>query len=127
MRTSARRPAKSYRDLVVWQKARRTVSLLYGITAKFPSEEKFNLTGQIRRSVVSIPSNVAEGFGRRTQADFLRFLFIARGSLFEVETELTLALDQGFLSEEDYQRAAASIDEVERLLEALIDKVEARA
>ena len=121
-----RGPAKTYRDLVVWQKARRTVSLLYRTTATFPREERYNLTSQIRRSAVSIPSNVAEGFGRRTQREFLRFLLISRGSLFEVETQLTLAMDQGFINDKDYERATASVEEVERLLESLIDKVESK-
>ena len=121
-----RAPAKSFRDLIVWQKGRRAAALLYSITRLFPKEEMYGLTSQIRRGAVSIPSNIAEGFGRRGQPEFLRFLLITRGSIFELETQLQIALDVGLLGERDYERAASAVDEIERLLESLIEKVESR-
>ena len=94
-----RAPAKTYRALVVWQKARRTVSLIYRITARFPSEEKYSLTSQIRRSAVSIPSNIAEGFERGGDVEFRRFLAIAKGSAGEVKAQLYVALDAGLIDQ----------------------------
>ena len=83
---------KSYRDLKVWQKAMKAVSMVYLITKEFPNEELYGLTQQVRRSAVSIPSNIAEGYGRYSTKDYRRFLLIARGSLFELQTQLELAV-----------------------------------
>jgi four helix bundle protein len=79
---------KSYRDLIVWQKAMSLVVDVYKITEYFPDAEKFGLTSQIKRCSVSIPSNIAEGYGRNYTKDYIRFLQIARGSLFECQTQL---------------------------------------
>src|SRR5215813_936141 len=84
---------RSYRDLVVWQKSMRLVTDIYRTTTAFPKEEIYGLTSQIRRAAVSIPSNVAEGQGRRTASDFHNFLDHARGSLMEVETQILIAQD----------------------------------
>ena len=84
---------KNYRDLKVWQKSYTFCLQIYQETRKLPNEEKFGLTSQIRRSAVSIPSNIAEGYGRKTTADYLRFLSIAYGSLCELETQIMLAGD----------------------------------
>lgn len=73
---------KSYRDLIVWQKSMNWVTLVYSLTTKFPENEKFGLSSQVKRSAVSIPSNIAEGYGRNYKKDYSRFLQIARGSLF---------------------------------------------
>ena len=88
---------KTYRDLEVWQKAMAFVEDVYKAVKTFPREEQYGLSDQIRRAAVSIPSNIAEGFGRDSNAEFLRFLAIARGSLYEVSTQLEIAHRLGFL------------------------------
>ena len=86
---------KSYRDLIAWQKARELVKEEYLLTANFPVGERFGLVSQMDRAVVSVPSNIAEGYGRATTQDYLHFLRIARGSACELETQLVLAEDLG--------------------------------
>ena len=88
---------KTYRDLEVWQKAMAFVEDVYKTVRTFPREEQYGLSDHIRRAAVSIPSNIAEGFGRDSNAEFLRFLAIARGSLYEVSTQLEIAHRLGFL------------------------------
>ena len=88
---------KTYRDLEVWQKSMTFVEEVYKTVKTFPREEQYGLSDQIRRAAVSIPSNIAEGFGRDSNAEFLRFLAIARGSLYEVSTHLEIAHRLGFL------------------------------
>ena len=90
----------NYRDLIVWQKAMDLVQAVYKITAGFPKEELYGLTSQLRRAAVSIPSNIAEGQGRRTTGDFQRFLAIANGSLREVETQILIAKRLNYLHNE---------------------------
>jgi four helix bundle protein len=81
----------SYRELVVWQRAVELSLSIYKLTASFPSDERFGLTDQIRRAAVSVASNIAEGYGRTTKGEYLQFLGHARGSIFEVQTQLTIA------------------------------------
>src|SRR5690606_41443973 len=88
-----------YRDLDVWKFSRKLVNSIYELTKSFPSEELYGLTNQIRRWAVSIPSNIAEGCGRRTSKDTIQFLYISRGSSDELETQLVLAFDQEFIIE----------------------------
>jgi four helix bundle protein len=88
---------RNYRDLVAWQKAMELAEAVYRATEGFPRSEQFGLTSQMRRAAVSIPSNVAEGFGRRSPAEFQRFLQIAKGSLFEFQTQAELARRLGWL------------------------------
>ena len=90
---------KTYKDLEVWQLAMSLAEDVYVASRTFPSDEKFALRDQLRRAAVSIPSNIAEGFGRDTTKDFLHFLFMARGSLFEVTTQLELARRLKYLSD----------------------------
>src|SRR4051794_5130461 len=90
--------SRNYRDLVAWQKAMDLVAEVYRASRGFPSEELYGLTNQVRRASVSIPSNIAEGEGRGTNAEFVRFLRIAYGSLREVETQLLIAERLGYLS-----------------------------
>lgn len=91
---------ESYRDLEVWQKGRRLASQVYQMTRQFPEEERYGLISQLRRAAVSVPSNIAEGWARRYPAEFVQFLRKANGSLAEVETQLLLAMDVGYLKEE---------------------------
>jgi four helix bundle protein len=92
---------RDYRDLIVWQEAMEIAESVYSLTRAFPREEAFGLTAQMRRAAVSIPSNVAEGFGRAQRKTFVQFLRIAQGSLKELETQAQLASRVGLLSTED--------------------------
>ncbi|GJQ05041.1 four helix bundle protein [Capnocytophaga canimorsus] len=111
----------SYKDLIVWQKSVELVSKVYEITRLFPEEEKFGLTSQIRRSAVSIPSNIAEGYGRGTSKTYLQFLSIARGSLFELETQFHIARRLRFITENN--EIEYIISEISKMLNALINKI----
>ena len=92
---------KTHKDLEVWKISRQYVSVLYKLTSSFPKEERYGLTSQIRRSAISIPSNIAEGCGRRSNKELIRFLYIAMGSLSELETQLLIAGDLDFCNIED--------------------------
>lgn len=110
----------SYTDLAVWVKSRAFAKTVYELTRDFPKEELFGLTNQLRRAAVSVPSNVAEGCGRQHSPDTIRFLFIARGSLFELETQLYLAHDLAYLSPEQLHSALAQLTECKKLLQGFI-------
>jgi len=110
-----------YSKLEVWVEARKLVNLLYDSTKLFPKEELFGLTNQMRRSAVSIPSNIAEGCGRQTSKDTLHFLHIARGSLYELETQYYLALDQKYITENDFNIAFEQIQICKKLLNGFIN------
>ncbi len=92
-----------FKDLDVWKASRKLVNDVYSASKSFPSAEQFGLTLQIRRCAVSIPSNIAEGIGRNHTKDTLQFLYISRGSLFELETQIFLALDQQFISQNQFE------------------------
>ena len=94
--------ANTYRDLLVWQKAKELAVRVYRVTERFPKSDQFGITSQIRRAAVSVASNVAEGQGRGSSADFVRFLCMARGSLLEVQTQLEIAHELSFIGTEDY-------------------------
>jgi four helix bundle protein len=116
-----------YRDLIVWQKALALAVETYRITRRLPRDETFGLTSQIRRSAVSIPSNIAEGASRRTTRDYLGFLYVARGSLSELETQLRIAREVELLSEADLLVTVPLTREVGRLLNAVISGLHRRA
>ena len=115
---------KNYNELNVWQKSYELCLKIYQITAKFPNEERYGLTSQIRRSVVSIPSNIAEGYGRKTTLDYIRMLYISYGSVCELETQILLAGDLGFIDKGELDTAKKDIAEIERMLKALIKSIE---
>ena len=115
---------KSYRDLSAWQKARLLVKEVYLLTAAFPVGERFGLVSQMNRAAVSIPSNIAEGYGRATTQDYLHFLRIARGSAYELETQLVLAQDLGLCTEERGLRVQMVLQEEIRILQGLIAALE---
>src|SRR3989344_2803565 len=103
---------RSYKDLLVWQKAMQLCERVYSVTSKFPNEKKFGLVSQIRRSAVSIPSNIAEGRGRTSRKDFIQFLHIALGSTNELETQLELAKRLMLGQKEDYNKVVGLLTEV---------------
>ncbi len=113
-------PLRSYRELVAWQKAVALVTDVYAITKEFPRAEIYGLTSQLRRSAVSIPSNIAEGQGRATKGEFIQFLCHARGSLFELETQVTIARELGYIAPEVEGRVTAQVTEVARILNGLL-------
>ncbi|WP_211254929.1 four helix bundle protein [Nevskia soli] len=111
---------KSYTDLVVWQKAIQLAKDVYRVSQGFPGEERFGLTAQMRRAAISVPSNIAEGQGRLSKGEFKQFLGHARGSLYELETQMHLAISFGYLDNEVAGDLMASGDEVGRLLNGLL-------
>lgn len=115
---------RKYRDLEVWQKAMELVTKVYGCTQRFPREEMYGLTNQVRRAAVSVPSNIAEGQGRRTTREFLHHLSIARGSLAEVDTQVEIAERLGFLTKEQAEEIGQVLTSVAKLTNALISALE---
>ena len=114
---------KNYRELIAWQKSMDLVEEIYRDSKSFPREELYGLTSQIRRAGVSIPSNIAEGQGRRTTPDFLRHLSIAYGSLREVETQILIAGRLGYVAETTVERLMDRTGEVGRLLNGLMSSL----
>jgi four helix bundle protein len=121
------RPIRHHRDLILWQKAMLLAVAVHQVTDGLPKSEIFGLTSQMRRAAVSIPSNIAEGSARRTTREFLAFLHIARGSHAELETQLQLAKEFGYLRESDFGNLRPLLDEVGRLLTACIAALRRRA
>ncbi len=115
---------QNYRQLVVWQKAMGLVKYVYELTKKFPREELYGLTLQIRRAVISIPSNIAEGQGRNSTKEFIRHLFIAYGSLMETETQGLVAEMQNYITAEETVALMNKTAEVGRLINGLINSLE---
>lgn len=111
----------NYIKLEVWLEARRLTSLVYDTTKIFPKEELYSLTNQIRRCAISVPSNIAEGCGRQTSKDTVHFLHISRGSLFELETQFYLALDQKYISNDDFNNIIIQTETCKKLLNGFIN------
>jgi four helix bundle protein len=118
---------KDFRDLKVWQKAHQLTLSIYQATSSFPSEEKYGLVTQLRRSAVSIPSNIAEGCGRGSDPELGRFLQVAMGSASELEYELLLSHELGFVNRELHQELSERTTEVKRMLASLLQKLNAKA
>jgi four helix bundle protein len=114
---------KTYRDLIVWQKSMKLVADVYTVTRSFPSDELYTLTSQLRRSAISIPSNIAEGYGRNSTLDYKRFLQIATGSLFELQTQIEIAVNLKYLAAEKFNSLFGAAKEIEYMLIALIRKI----
>lgn len=110
-----------YIELEVWKEARILVNKVYGITKDFPKEETYGLTIQIRRAVISVPSNIAEGCGRRTSLDTVQFLHISRGSLYELETQFYLARDLGYVNESQFKLLLVQLVKCKKLLNGFIN------
>lgn len=120
MDSSTKGGFKSYRELIVWQKSMQLVTDIYRVTESLPTGEQFGLTSQIRRAAVSVPSNIAEGFGRQLAGDFVRFLTMARGSLYELQTQAEIALNLHYVPEETVAQLSTKALEVERMLNRFI-------
>ena len=114
----------TYKDLIAWQKAIHLTKEVYKISSTLPESEKFNLVSQMNRAVVSVPSNIAEGNPRRSKPDYLQFLKIARGSCAEVETQLIISKNLGFLNEDDYLKLNQQIIEISKMLNGLINSLQ---
>jgi four helix bundle protein len=114
---------RDFRELKVWQKAHAFTLDVYRQTKRFPADERFGLTSHLRKSATSVTSNIAEGCGRNTNRDFTRFLTIAAGSASEAEYQLKLAVDLGYLRREDHRELNSHVNEVKRMLNAMIQKL----
>ena len=114
---------KSFEDLVVWKKAHDVVLIIYKLLEKFPKEEKYRIIDQLVRAVVSIPTNISEGFGRYTNKDYIHFLIIASGSLSEVETQIIISQALNFVNEMEFENTINEINEIRAQLFGLIKYV----
>lgn len=112
---------QDFTKLDVWISARRVTNLIYDITKQFPNSEQFGLTNQMRRCAVSVPSNIAEGCGRNTTKGKLVFFYISRGSLFELETQLYISLDQNFIDANVFNQVFEEIQTSKKLLNGFIN------
>lgn len=119
-------PVQHFRDLFVWQRSMELVTAVYELTARFPTDERFGLTSQLRRASVSVPSNIAEGQARRGTVEFTRFLSIAAGSLAEVQTQLQIAVNLRLIRTEDTAEPDRLIDECQRMIRRLKERLAAR-
>lgn len=115
---------KNYKELSVWQKSYKLCLHIYKVTKRFPKDEMYGLTSQIRRSTVSIPSNIAEGYGRKTTLEYVRFLYIAYGSVCELETQIMISGDLGYVEKDRLQEIRDEIGDIERMLKAMIKSLE---
>jgi four helix bundle protein len=110
----------SFKDLIVWQSSIQLALAIYRLTGSFPRTEQFGLTNQLRRASVSVASNIAEGYGRSTKGEYVLFLGHARGSNFEIQTQLIIAAELGFGDKSDRQTAEQLSNEVSRMLVAMM-------
>ena len=106
----------NFKELNSWKEAKDLSVLIYKLTSKFPSSEIYGITSQIRRAAVSIPSNIAEGAGRNSNKDFSRFIAIALGSAFELETQLLIASEIDYIDNEDYKELIVSLNKIQKML-----------
>jgi four helix bundle protein len=118
---------QSFKELIIWQKSMELVEEVYRIIRLLPPEEKYALADQIKRSAVSIPSNIAEGKGRNSDREFLRFLNIANGSAYELETQLIICQRLGYIKAEQLLIAFQLCNEIGRMLNAIINKLTAKS
>ncbi len=110
----------SYKDLVVWQKSMELVKEVYSLIRFLPKEERYALSDQMKRAVIAIPSNIAEGYGRNYRNDYIRFLNIARGSKYELETQIEICIMLGYISDAQAKTALAALCEIGKMLNAMI-------
>ena len=117
---------RDYKDLMVWQKAHMMALDVYRITKQFPSEEKFGLVRQIRRSAASVPTNISEGFARYSKKEYIQFLYICRGSLSETDYHLQLSKDLDYISCEAHKNLTQAIVEIGKMINGLINALKQR-
>jgi four helix bundle protein len=115
---------KGFRTLNAWKKAYELTLEIYRLSKKFPKQETYALTSQLQRAVVSVPANIAEGYERKHRKEYIQFLYIAKGSLGEVETYLVLSKDLGYLTESDYAALSCIREETARIIKGLIRALE---
>lgn len=113
----------NYKNYKVWEKSHELVLNVYGLTNSFPKSEQYNLISQMNRASVSIPTNIAEGCGRETQKEFIRFLYFASGSAHELDYLLLLASDLGYIESETSKKIISEIDEIKKMLSSLINTI----
>ena len=111
---------KTYRELIVWQKSMKLVTATYKVSRLFPEYEKFGLSSQIQRCIVSVPSNIAEGYGRNSLNDYIRFLNIATGSLYEFQTQIEIAYNLEYIDKDFFDKIFEDSREIERMMSSLI-------
>jgi four helix bundle protein len=117
---------KTFRELIVWQKSMSFVTEIYKVSKQFPKDENYGLTSQIRRSAVSIPSNISEGYGRDGVNDYLRFLNIAMASLFELQTQLEISYNLEYIDKENFDSLYELSREIERMLSSFIRSIKSK-
>jgi four helix bundle protein len=116
----------SYKDLIVWQKSMLLVELVYRATDSFPTKERFGIISQICRAAVSIPSNIAEGYGRRSHKEYLQFYSIAYGSCLELETQLMISKQLGYLENKEFEKIKSLLTEVIKMLYVMVYREKGR-
>lgn len=116
---------KSYKELVVWQKAMELVKRIFNLTGKFPKSELYGLVSQMRRASVAIPSNIAEGYGRRSRKEYRQFYSIAYGSALELETQLILSKDLSLAPKRSFKKSEVLLTEVLKMLNSMTRKLDA--
>ena len=126
-RAAARTQIRDYKDLVVWQKGMQLAKEVYQLTQSFPAEEKFGMVSQMRRAIVSVPSNVAEGQARNTTGEFVQFVSHAEGSLAELDTQIRLSIELGFCREATVKSIQELIIEEQKMLKSLRRSLKANA
>ena len=114
---------RSYKDLMVWQRSMDLVESIYRITDKLPAKEQWGLVSQMRRAAVSVPSNIAEGYGRQSSGNYIQFLSISRGSLLELETQLELCIRLQYFTRIDSEKILNETVEINKMLTSLISKI----
>ncbi len=114
----------TYKDLIVWQKAIQLVTDVYALTKTFPADERFGIISQINRAVISVPSNIAEGWSRELSKNYLQFLRVSRGSLMEVETMILISKNLNYINEKDFIEINKKTEEVGKILQGLIKSVQ---
>lgn len=117
--STQKKQIRDYKDLHVWQKGMELAKLVYGLTSRFPSEEKFGLVSQLRRAAVSIPSNIAEGQARNTTGEFIQFLSHAEGLSAELDTQLRLSVELGYCSRAELEEVFRLLTDIQKMLKRL--------
>jgi four helix bundle protein len=114
---------RDYKDLAVWQRGMGLVKLVYAVTVRLPAHEQFGLVSQIRRAAVSVPSNIAEGYGRQATGEYRHHLSFARGSLLELETQILVCINLGFLKVDECDEILSEVNQLSRMMATLIAKL----